>query len=174
MADSAVYGHNVLEVEPYGSEYIPLAERHGNPWSLATLWFSANMNPATWLLGGLAVTLFGFNLAQAEWIILIGNLIGALPVAVMSLYGPKLGVPQLVQSRAAFGFFGNFGPALLNVISCVGWYAVNSIPGVFAVVLLLHVSFLPGLVILVLIQVLLGVFGHNMIHWFEKVSAYYL
>lgn len=46
---------------------------------------------------------------------------------------PRFGVPQLVQSRAAFGFRGNVLPAFLaSITSGIGWFAVQSAAAAFA------------------------------------------
>ena len=40
----------------------------------------------------------------------------AASVGILSTWGPRFGVPQLVQSRGAFGYLGNFLPAGLNAL----------------------------------------------------------
>ncbi|HLR54778.1 MAG TPA: cytosine permease, partial [Pseudogracilibacillus sp.] len=46
-----------MEVEKRSFDYIPEEERHGKPRSLFNIWFSANMQIAVLVTGGLAVTL---------------------------------------------------------------------------------------------------------------------
>ena len=43
MAEPAVYGDEVLEIEPHGIEHIPASEKHGSPARAFTLWFAANL-----------------------------------------------------------------------------------------------------------------------------------
>ncbi len=52
-----VYRDQVLEVEPTGIEFIPPEQRHGDPRQLFGMWFSANAEIATWMVGVFAVAL---------------------------------------------------------------------------------------------------------------------
>jgi len=165
------YGDEVLHVEPHGVDPIAATERHGRPRNVFTLWFSANLEFATLTVGVLPIALFGMNMWQAAIAILIGNLVGALAIGFLSTFGYRWGVPQLIQSRGAFGFGGNFLPAALNFIAGVGWFAVNTVLGVYALQWLLPIGFFPDLVIMVLLQAVVSIYGHNLIHWVEKVSA---
>src|SRR5581483_1553634 len=71
-----VYRDQVLEVEPTGIEYIPSEQRHGNPRQLFGLWFSANAEIATWMVGVFAVALYGTSLRGAAIGLIVGNLVG--------------------------------------------------------------------------------------------------
>lgn len=165
------YGEEVLQVEPHGIDPIAVTERHGRPRNVFTLWFSANLEFATLTVGVLAVSLFGMSFTQAAMAIVIGTVVGALCVGLLTTFGYRWGVPQLIQSRSAFGFFGNFLPAALNFVSGVGWYAVNTVLGVYALQWLLPIGFLPNLLIMIAIQAVVSIYGHNLIHWVERVSA---
>lgn len=165
------YGEEVLHVEPHGIDPISAEERHGRPRNVFTLWFSANLEFATLTVGVLPVLFFGLNMWQAAIAVIVGNVVGAGAIAFLTTFGYRWGVPQLIQSRSAFGFAGNFLPAIANFIAGVGWYAVNTVLGVYALQWLLPIGFLPDLIIMVVIQAFVSVYGHNLIHWVEKVSA---
>jgi NCS1 family nucleobase:cation symporter-1 len=172
MATETVqYRDEIVKIEPKGIEHVVAGERHGHVSSVFTLWFGANVELATLSTGVAAVALFGLSFSQALLGLVIGNVLGALLLGALSTFGPKLGVPQLVQSRSAFGFFGNFVPGILNVVAGMMWFAVNTVLGVFALTLLTGMSFLVGLVIMVAIQVVLAVYGYNMIHAVERWLA---
>ena len=98
-----VYRDQVLEVEPTGIEYIPAEQRHGNPRQLFGLWFSANAEIATWMVGVFAVALYGTSLYGATIGLIVGNLLGFALLGVLGTFGPRYGVPQMVASRLAFG-----------------------------------------------------------------------
>ena len=164
----ARYGEEIAQVEPIGIEHVKESERHGKVSSVFTLWFGANVELATLTTGVAAVTLFGLSFWQAAIGLIIGNVIGATVLGLVSTYGPRLGVPQLVQSRAAFGFFGNFAPAAFNLIAGALWFAVNTVLGTFAFTTLFHVSFAWGLLVMAAIQIVIAVYGHNMIHAVER------
>jgi NCS1 family nucleobase:cation symporter-1 len=163
-----VYRDEVLEIEPHGLEHIVQGERHGKPFHLFTLWMAANLVLATWVIGNLAVGTFGESMVGAFVALALGNLLGAVLLGVLSTFGPRLGVPQMVQSRAAFGLLGNLGPGSLNYLAGIGWFAVNTVYGTFALSRLTHMSYFLALAIMVVGQVILAVYGYNMIHAFER------
>ncbi len=167
-AGSEEYRSEVLRVEPHGTEPIPEKDRHGKPWSVFTLWYSSNVEFATLVTGVLATAAFGLGFLQATLALLIGNVLGAVFLGVLSARGPQLGVPQLIQSRSSFGYFGNYVPGGLNFVAGCSWFAVNTVLGVFAMEFLFHTDFLAGLIILAAIQVLIAIYGYNLIHAVER------
>src|SRR5438477_8047833 len=127
------YGEKVAAIEPGGVEYIPLAERHGRPLDLFWTWMSPNLEFATVFVGVIGVTLFGGSFWTVALGILVGSALGSLTHAILSSWGPKLGVPQMVQGRSGFGFWGNILPAGLNAITAnIGWFVTNSVSGALA------------------------------------------
>jgi NCS1 family nucleobase:cation symporter-1 len=166
-----VYRDQVLEVEPTGIEYIPPEQRHGNPRQLFGLWFSANAEIATWMVGVFAVALYGTSLTGAALGLVVGNLLGFALLGVLGTFGPRYGVPQMVASRLAFGRYGNALPAALSFLAGVGWFAINSVFGAYALQTITNLPYGFALAIMLLLQILLAVYGYNMIHWFERVSS---
>ncbi|HKV88351.1 MAG TPA: cytosine permease [Candidatus Dormibacteraeota bacterium] len=166
------YGERVATVEPGGVEYIALKERHGKPVDLFFTWLSPNLEFATIFIGILAVAILGLNLWQAALAIIAGTLLGSITHAVLSSWGPKFGVPMMVESRGAFGFLGNIVPAALNGLTAsFGWFIVNSVSGAFALQALFPSFNLPfwlAFLVIVVAQVLIATLGHNLIHAFEK------
>ncbi len=166
------YGERVATVEPGGVEYIALRERHGEPIQLLWTWLSPNLEFATVFVGIIAITLFGLNMWQAATAIIVGTVLGSLTHAILSSWGPKFGVPMMVESRGAFGFLGNILPAGLNGITAsFGWFIVNSVSGAFALQALLPSLNLPfwlTFLVIVIAQVVIATFGYNLIHVFER------
>jgi NCS1 nucleoside transporter family len=169
------YGDRVMAVEPGGIEYIALAERHGTPRRLFWTWNSPNWEFATMFLGVIPITVFGGGFIPTVIAVILGSALGASAVGLLSTWGPRFGVPQLVQSRGAFGYLGNFLPASLNTLTAgIGWFSVNTISGTFALSTLTHMPFQVALIVIVLLQVFVAFIGHNFIHQFEKVAFPYL
>jgi len=166
----SVYREHMLTVEPHGIEPISAAARHGRTRSLFSLWLSANMGLPVWLVGALAVVL-GLGFADGVAAIVIGNIVGCGLLALTASMGPAIGLPQLPFTRRSFGARGVYLPALLNWISTSGWYAVNTVLGTFALARLTSLPFWVALLLLSVVQMLLGVYGYNVIHRFEAVSA---
>jgi len=165
------YGDRVIAVEPGGAEFIPLSERHGRPLQLLWTWTSPNMEFATIFVGVIAVALFGLSFWLAVLAILIGTAAGSITLGLLSARGPGLGVPQMVIGRLGFGYWGNVLPAGINAITAgIGWFAVNSVSGAFALNTLLGWPKPVCLVIVVLVQVAIAFFGHNLVHAFERYA----
>src|ERR1700760_1826661 len=165
------YGTQVFEVEPGGAEFIPLNERHGRPLQLFWTWTSPNMEFATIFVGVLAVAGFGLGFWEAVLALVLGSAIGGVTQGILSLRGPKYGVPQMVLSRLGFGYWGNALPAGLNaVVAGIGWFAVNSVSGALALNALTHMPEVLCLLIVIALQLVVAYLGHNLIHVFERYA----
>jgi NCS1 nucleoside transporter family len=165
------YGARVAAVEPGGAEFIPLNERHGRPLDLFWTWMSPNLEFATVFVGVLSVLVFRQTFWQAVLAIVVGTALGSVSHGVLSSRGPTAGVPQMVLSRIGFGFLGNILPAGLNaVVAGIGWFAVNSVSGAFALATLTGLPKTLSLVIVVVAQVAIAFFGHNLVHVFERYA----
>jgi nucleobase:cation symporter-1, NCS1 family len=165
------YGDRVAAVEPGGIEFIAERERHGTPLQLLWTWISPNLEFATVFVGVLAVSAFGLPFWPAVLALSIGTLLGSLTHGLLSARGPGYGVPQMVLSRAAFGYWGNVLPAGVNAVTAgIGWFAVNSVSGAFALAALTGLPALLALAIIVVAQIAIAFFGHNLVHAFEKYA----
>jgi nucleobase:cation symporter-1, NCS1 family len=165
------YGERVMTVEPGGAEFIPLHERHGRPFQLFWTWTSPNLEFATVFVGVLGVAAFGLSFWQAVLAIVLGSAGGALAQGVLSARGPSHGVPQMVLSRIGFGYRGNILPAgLMSITAGIGWFAVNSVSGTFALNTLLGWPKIICLIIIVAAQIAIAFFGHNLVQIFERYA----
>jgi NCS1 nucleoside transporter family len=168
------YGDRVATVEPGGVEFISHAERHGKPIDLLWTWISPNLEFATIFVGVLGIAVFGLSFAETAVAIVVGTLLGSITHAVLSSWGPKFGVPMMVESRGAFGFLGNILPAGLNAFTgSIGWFIVNSVSGAFALQALAGLinwsaPFWLAFLVVVVAQVAIATLGHNFIHVFER------
>jgi NCS1 family nucleobase:cation symporter-1 len=140
--------------------------------------FSRNLGPSGWVIGILAATLgLGFWWGLAA--IVIGNLLGSVPVAFCALMGPQTGLTQMEDSRFAFGRAGTRLPSFINWICCVGWDAVNNVPSTIALIALLALTgatlpFWLGLALLAGLQMIGSVYGHDVVQMVQKVLGYVL
>ena len=115
-----------LQIERRSIDHIPASERHGTPNRLFFIWFGANMQITAAAAGAVAV-LIGLSLPWALLALLIGNLFGVTFMAAHSAQGPTLGIPQMIQSRAQFGFYGAILPLVLVLLMYVGYFAASAI-----------------------------------------------
>jgi nucleobase:cation symporter-1, NCS1 family len=146
-------------------DIIPLAERHGKPRDLFTIWFSSNIMPLTFVTGALAPAVFGLSFWWSLVAIVLGNAVGALFMALHSAQGPRLGVPQMIQSRAQFGYFGALIVVLVAVVMYVGFFASNLVLGGQSLNQLASgISVNTGIVICAVVSLVITIFGYDMIH----------
>jgi nucleobase:cation symporter-1, NCS1 family len=90
------------------------------------------------LWGNLGVSLLGFtgaifvlqpggsgtplmSVAAALTAIVVGTLLGTLPVALAGMQGARTGAPAMVLLRGLFGTRLSYLPTLLNILQCFGW-----------------------------------------------------
>lgn len=166
------YGSRIAAVEPGGIEFIALTERHGKPIDLFWTWVAPNLEFASIYVGTIGIVLFGGSFWSVVAGILVGAGLAALAHGALSTWGSRLGIPQMVQSRAAFGFRGNLIPAGINAfISLIGWFIVNSVSGAFAVLAFLGLpssAFWIVYLAIVIVQVTVASIGHNLVHAFAR------
>ena len=161
-----------LSIEGRGMDPIPENARYGSVGRIFTVWFTPNLVPAAFFIGTL-VTLDFLKLGFVTGLlaIIVGNLLGSFFVALLSTMGPKLGLAQMPAARLPFGK-SIVVPGLLNWLSTIGWDGINSLFGAYALTILIPgLPFVVGLLVIVLCQGALGIFGYEAIHTFEKWAA---
>ena len=109
-------------IETHTIDFIPPSERRGKPWHLFTLWFGANsvivsVVTASILVGG------GMSFAWSVAAMVIGFALGGFLAAFHSAQGPQLGIPQMIQSRAQFGYVGGVVPMIIAEVNYLVFFA---------------------------------------------------
>jgi len=117
-----------LQVERRSIEYIPPEERHGKPRSLFNTWFASNMQ-VTAAGDGRSGRDHRALSAVALLAIVIGNLVGVSFMAAHSAQGPKLGIPQMIQSRAQLASTAPSCRWFLVLLMYVGFFATSAVLG---------------------------------------------
>ena len=160
-------------VERYGIERVsPAARMHVRIFDNFTLWFSANLVISTVALGALAIPIFALGFWDSVVAIIIFNLLGALPVAVLATMGPKLGLRQMTISRFSFGWAGAGIMSFFNVIACTGWSAVNAIVGGQLVAAVSGGTIARPVAILVIavVTTIFGMYGYKHLHRYARYA----
>ncbi|MBS0966749.1 cytosine permease [Acetobacter okinawensis] len=140
--------------------------------------FAPNLGPGGWVTGALLVSM-GLDFKTGVAAVILGNLIGALPVALAAAIGPATGLTQMEASRRALGQKGLRLPAFLNWIYCVGWDAVNNVPAATALIALLFAGgiqtpFWAALGVLAGVQMLASIYGHHVVQALQKYLGAFL
>ena len=151
-------------VETHHIDWIPEAARHGKPWQQVFFWAGANVNIFNVVLGGVVVSI-GLTFWWALIAIATGALLGGLLVALHATQGPRLGVPQTIQSRGQFGFYGAafLFPAVL--VLNLGLIAAQLVIQAQSLQDAAGTGPIPVWVILLAVPaVAIGFFGYRLIH----------
>lgn len=155
-----------LVVESHGMAPIPEDERYGSSaWSFS-VWFAPNMELSGVFTGTLAFTL-GLGLWPGLLAILIGVVLGALPVAYLATWGPKTGMGQLPLARLPFGKSIAL-PALVQWVSAIAWDGLVGLFGAEGVQALFHIPFALGALVVLALEGLVGFVGYELIHQLDK------
>lgn len=168
---AARHGQARRYVENRHIEYIPPGARHGKPWHQFFFWAGANFNVFNVVLGGITVSI-GLTFWWALAAITIGTLIGALLIALHASQGPKLGVPQTIQSRGQFGFYGAawLFPAVLALN--IGFIAAELVIQAQAMSGVSTALSMPQwIVVLAVPSAVIGIVGYRWIHRVMQATA---
>ena len=94
-------------VEQRGIERVPEDERTDtSTMKVGTMWCAANMVVSSFAIGALAVPVFDLGFVDSLLTILFINILGVIPVAFFSTFGPRFGMRQMILSRFFFGYYG--------------------------------------------------------------------
>jgi NCS1 family nucleobase:cation symporter-1 len=157
------------EIESHSIDVIPESERHGRVRSQLVLWFATNANVFNFVLGGFAI-LFGLNLFWALIAMFVGTFLGLAFTALHAVQGPRLGVPQMIQSRGQFGFYGAVFIFLASILLDVGYLAGQQVVQAQSLQDLVGSVSIPVWIIIVTIPaVLLAIFGYD---WIHRIQPY--
>ncbi|MGH2740207.1 MAG: purine-cytosine permease family protein, partial [Actinomycetota bacterium] len=85
------------------------------------LWGDLGVGMLVIVAGALLVPALG--LPEALLAVLVGSVLGCLPLALVGVAGAREGVPGMVLLRPVLGVWGSYAPTALNVGQLVGWTA---------------------------------------------------
>jgi NCS1 nucleoside transporter family len=117
-----------LGIEVRSIDYIPRSERHGQARDLGAVWFVGNAELVSFATGPIGIFL-GLNFAWTSVAIVLGTLLGCLLMAFHSAQGPKLGLSQMIQSRAQFGYYGALFPIVVALFIFIGYSVFDTFLG---------------------------------------------
>lgn len=151
----AIEGHHI--------DYIPESERKGKVWKQGPFWFLGNFQPFTVSIGLLG-PVFGLTLVESSIAAILGVLFGTLFMAAHAAQGPRLGLPQMIQSRAQFGYIGVIFPLLATTFTFVAFNVVDVVILKVGLKGIFHWNLTLTSVAMTLIAVVLAIYGHDWLH----------
>ncbi len=165
-------------LEQHGFDFIPETERKMTLRDLAYVWLGANAYLFFFSVGVIAFSL-GLNVWESLLAVVVGNALFVY-VAWGSIAGVRSGLPTMTLTRAAFGVQGNRLNGVFAWLTSVGFEALNTVFGVFAVAALLPVlgwhngataGKIVALVVVFFLSALIAVLGHATMVWIQRVFA---
>ncbi len=115
-----------MAIETKSIDYVPDAERHGRVRDQVSFWFLGNFHFFTIAIGFVGPSMglsFGYTALAGT----AGILFGTLFAAFHASQGAELGLPQMVQSRAQFGFRGVVVVLIGTLFTFLGFNVANSV-----------------------------------------------
>jgi nucleobase:cation symporter-1, NCS1 family len=159
---------SLAQIEVRSIDYIPPEERHGRIRDQFTLWFGNNANIFNVVLGGVVV-LLGLSFSWACIAIVFGVVIGLFLVGFHAMQGPKLGVPQMIQSRGQFGFYGAVLVFAASIVLDFGFLAAQLVIQADAMNLLVGSISIPAWITILTVPVIvITIYGYDWIHLFQR------
>ncbi|KIM75641.1 hypothetical protein PILCRDRAFT_827071 [Piloderma croceum F 1598] len=159
-----------FKIEQRGIERVPENERTdiNGVINVGTMWLAANMAVSSFAIGALATPVFFLGFVDSILAILCFNILGILPVAFFSTFGPVFGLRQMVLSRFFFGYYGVKIIAVLNILTCIGWACVNTIVGAQLInAVNTNVPGFAGVLIIAVATFIVSLFGYKVVHAYE-------
>ena len=102
---------------------IPAEGRSLSALDVGVLWNDLSLGLLVLVTGALLVPALG--LPAAIGAIVVGSLIGCVPLAAVALAGAREGLPGMVLFRPVLGRTGSYLPSVLNVAQLLGWTSVE-------------------------------------------------
>jgi nucleobase:cation symporter-1, NCS1 family len=115
-----------MPIEQRSINFIPESERHGRVIDQGPFWFLSNFHFFAIAIGFVGPSL-GLSLGYTALAGTLGILLGTTFQAFHASQGAELGLPQMIQSRAQFGYRGVIVPLLGTFVSLVGYNVVATV-----------------------------------------------
>jgi len=114
----------MTEVESFGIDTIPDADRTSTPRDLFRIQFGGANTFATVLLGTFPI-FFGLSFWEGVGAAVLGVLVGTLFLMPMGLFGPRTGTNNAVSSGAHLGVTGRIAGSFLSLLTAIAFYSIS-------------------------------------------------
>lgn len=173
MSDTQVTARQGSVIEQHSIDYIPNAERHGKVWHQGPFWFTGNFVLPTLVTGFLGPTL-GLSVWFSVLAIALGACFGTFFMAFHANQGPRMGLPQMIQSRAQFGSRGAIVPFAATVFVYIGFMVFDTILASQGIALVAAGGKTVWYPILIAGSIVIAVIGHDLLHFVQRWLTYLL
>jgi nucleobase:cation symporter-1, NCS1 family len=161
--DQATYG-----VERHSIDYVSSAERHGHVRDQGPFWFTVNFQFMSVSLGFVGPAM-GLSLGWTTLAAALGIIVGTIFMAFHATQGPIMGLPQMVQSRAQFGYRGVILPLSATVVNFIGFNVVCALLMMGGLHDLFGWDRYAALIAIAILSALLAFYGYDWMHRVVKL-----
>jgi len=152
-----------MPIEQRSITFVPEHERHGRVSDQGPFWFLSNFHFFAIAIGFVGPSL-GLSLGYTVLAGTFGIVIGTTFQAFHASQGAELGLPQMIQSRAQFGYRGVIVPLLATFVSLVGYNVVATVILSEGIQTLWSVNRITTAVGISLLAAVLAVWGYDWLH----------
>ena len=150
-------------IERHSIDFVPEHERHGSVSDQGLFWFLGNFQFFAIAIGFVGPSL-GLSLGYAALAGTVGILVGTAFQAFHASQGPEMGLPQMIQSRAQFGYRGVIVPLLATLMSLIGYNVVSTVLAADGLHSLWHLDRGSTAVAVSLLAAALAIWGYDWLH----------
>ncbi len=150
-------------IEHKSIDYIPENERHGRVIDQAPFWFLGNFHFFTIAIGFVGPSM-GLSFAFTSLAGALGILFGTIFVAFHASQGAQLGLPQMIQSRAQFGFRGVVIVLVGTLFTFIGFNVADSVLMARGLNGILGWNEAAVTLLAGVIAVAIAIYGHDWLH----------
>lgn len=140
---------------------------------IVLIWMGAGICLASIYAGN---ALAGLGLQKGAIALVVGTLLGTLPMYLMSLLGTREGVTGMTSTRPSLGIRGSYAASVINIIQLLGWVAIMILvtQEACAQLQVLGTSRLETNLLILLIGAVITInaaLGHNNWKWFQWITV---
>jgi nucleobase:cation symporter-1, NCS1 family len=144
-------------------DYVPESERHGRVTDQVSFWFLGNFHFFTIAIGFVGPSMglsFGYTALAGA----LGILFGTLFAAFHASQGAELGLPQMIQSRAQFGFRGVVVVLAGCLFTFLGFNVANGVLSAHGLHEILGWNERAVVIVASVAAALLAIYGYDWLH----------
>ncbi len=152
-----------MVIEQKSIDYIAEHERHGRVIDQAPFWFLGNFHFFTIAIGFVGPSM-GLGFAFTSLAGALGILFGTIFVAFHASQGAELGLPQMIQSRAQFGYRGVVVVLIGTLFTFVGFNVADSVLVARGLDGILGWNEAAVTLVIAAIAIGIAIYGHDWLH----------
>jgi nucleobase:cation symporter-1, NCS1 family len=152
-----------MPIESKSIDYVHEHERHGRVIDQGPFWFLGNFHFFTIAIGFVGPSM-GLGFAATSVAGTLGILFGTIFVAFHASQGAQLGLPQMIQSRAQFGFRGVTLVLIGTLFTFVGFNVADSVLASRGLNGILGWNEPATTIAAAVVATVLAIYGHDWLH----------